>query len=119
LAANSEIGDAFDVALEEVEGTKLAEGIFLLPGLRNTYPNFNVRLVNLENQFVGLRADIRALMDWAKIPSRSGDQMTGELLSVLSEGTVMRGSSGKPRQANGHVVGLRGRSRGEMSGGER
>lgn len=108
LAANSEIGDAFDVALEEVEGTKLAEGIFLLPGLRNTYPNFNVRLMNLENQFVGLRADIRSLMDWAKIPSRSVDQVTGEPPSVLSEGTVMRGS-GKPRQANGHVVGLRAR----------
>lgn len=48
MVAGSTVGNAFDVALEEISDSQTAQGVFLTPGLMNGYSDVALRLEALE-----------------------------------------------------------------------
>lgn len=62
LVAGGTVGNAFDVALEEISEFEAAQGVFLTPGLMNGYYDVARRLEDLEVGQQELRNNVRLIM---------------------------------------------------------
>lgn len=63
FVAGSNVGMAFDVALESISETETSRGVFLVPGLSNGYRDVVLRLEALESGQEELRVGIGLIMD--------------------------------------------------------
>jgi hypothetical protein len=67
MSAGCAMGQAFDVAMEEICGLPTAAGVFLVPGLTNGYRDIELRLEAVEAMATETRDLVRLLLDHAGI----------------------------------------------------
>jgi hypothetical protein len=67
MSAGCAVGQAFDVAMEEICGRQTAAGVFLVPGLTNGYRDFELRLEAVEAMSAETRDLVRLLLEHAGI----------------------------------------------------